>query len=43
MTEEIDVNPDDCFKILVATDIHLGYNEKDIIRGEYFQLDFMMK
>lgn len=26
-------NEEDAFKILVATDIHLGYNEKDVIRG----------
>lgn len=24
---------DDTFKILIATDIHLGYGEKDAIRG----------
>uniref|UniRef100_A0A182N7G6 Double-strand break repair protein n=1 Tax=Anopheles dirus TaxID=7168 RepID=A0A182N7G6_9DIPT len=29
-----DINPDDTIKILVASDIHLGYNEKDAIRGE---------
>uniref|UniRef100_A0A182QWK1 Double-strand break repair protein n=1 Tax=Anopheles farauti TaxID=69004 RepID=A0A182QWK1_9DIPT len=28
------INPDDTIKILVASDIHLGYNEKDAIRGE---------
>lgn len=28
------VNEDDVFKILVATDIHLGYEEKDPIRGK---------
>lgn len=27
----------DTFKILVATDIHLGYAEKDAIRGMYCQ------
>lgn len=26
-------NTADCFKILIATDIHLGYNEKDAVRG----------
>lgn len=26
--------PEDVFNILVATDIHLGYNEKDPIRGK---------
>ncbi|EAT37438.1 AAEL010595-PA [Aedes aegypti] len=28
------IDPDDTIKILVASDIHLGYNEKDVIRGE---------
>lgn len=27
-------NAENQFKILVATDIHLGYNEKDPIRGK---------
>ncbi|XP_055624641.1 double-strand break repair protein MRE11 isoform X2 [Toxorhynchites rutilus septentrionalis] len=27
-------DPEDIIKILVASDIHLGYNEKDVIRGE---------
>lgn len=26
-------NPDDVMKILVASDIHLGFNERDAIRG----------
>lgn len=26
--------PEDTFNILVATDIHLGYNEKDPVRGK---------
>lgn len=26
-------NSEDCFKILLATDIHLGYKEKDVIIG----------
>uniref|UniRef100_A0A182X266 Double-strand break repair protein n=1 Tax=Anopheles quadriannulatus TaxID=34691 RepID=A0A182X266_ANOQN len=33
-TQSTDVNPDDTIKILVASDIHLGYNEKDPIRGD---------
>lgn len=37
MTESIDVNREDIFKILIATDIHLGYNEKDIIRGKHWK------
>lgn len=37
-TEESSVpNPDDCFKILLATDIHLGYKETDDIIGTFFQ------
>lgn len=30
-SEQID--PADCFKILLATDIHLGYKEKDLVIG----------
>ncbi|XP_053675094.1 double-strand break repair protein MRE11 [Anopheles nili] len=33
-SQQTDENPDDVLKILVASDIHLGYNEKDQIRGE---------
>lgn len=29
------INPDDLLKILVATDIHLGYNEKHSLRGTW--------
>lgn len=29
-----EINPADCFKILLATDIHLGYKEKDIVIGK---------
>uniref|UniRef100_A0A182J7C6 Double-strand break repair protein n=1 Tax=Anopheles atroparvus TaxID=41427 RepID=A0A182J7C6_ANOAO len=29
-----EINPDDTIKLLVASDIHLGYEEKDPIRGE---------
>lgn len=25
---------DNIFKIMIASDIHLGYNEKDVIRGK---------
>lgn len=28
-----DPEPENCFKILLATDIHLGYKEKDEIIG----------
>lgn len=30
-----DVNESDVFKILVATDIHLGYEERDPVRGKF--------
>lgn len=33
-----DARPDDIFKILVATDIHLGVHEKDPIRGDVLQI-----
>lgn len=33
-TQNSTIDPEDTIKILVASDIHLGYNEKDIIRGE---------
>ncbi|XP_049541207.1 double-strand break repair protein MRE11 [Anopheles darlingi] len=33
-TESSDINPDDVLKILVASDIHLGYEEKNPQRGE---------
>lgn len=29
-----EINPEDCFQILLATDIHLGYLEENEIRGE---------
>lgn len=32
ISQDIDTN--DVLKILLATDIHLGYNEKDAIRGK---------
>lgn len=28
------INPEDCFKVLLATDIHLGYLEENEIRGK---------
>ncbi|KAG7470898.1 hypothetical protein MATL_G00118740 [Megalops atlanticus] len=33
MTSETSLDDEDTFKILIATDIHLGYLEKDAIRG----------
>lgn len=35
---ESQASTDDCFKILLATDIHLGYKEKDIVIGILFIL-----
>lgn len=32
--KESQASEDDVMKILLATDIHLGYNEKDPIRGD---------
>lgn len=31
--EQQEIFPADCFKILLATDIHLGYKEKDVVTG----------
>lgn len=40
-SEQQEINPADCFKILLATDIHLGYKEKDVNTGiGYFVFDF---
>ncbi|CDQ87498.1 unnamed protein product [Oncorhynchus mykiss] len=33
MTSENTLDDEDTFKILIATDIHLGYLEKDAVRG----------
>ncbi|XP_052324118.1 double-strand break repair protein MRE11 isoform X2 [Oncorhynchus keta] len=33
MTSENTLDDEDTFKILIATDIHLGYQEKDAVRG----------
>ncbi len=30
-----DVDEDDTFNILIATDIHLGFNEKHPLRGKH--------
>lgn len=35
MSQEV---PDNIFRFLIATDSHLGYNEKDPIRGKAFLL-----
>lgn len=32
-TPNITIDPEEVIKILVASDIHLGHNEKDVIRG----------
>lgn len=29
-----EIHPEDCFKVLLATDIHLGYLEENEIRGK---------
>lgn len=35
-TQSSAIDPDDTMKILIASDVHLGYNEKDVIRGIFF-------
>lgn len=37
MSEE--VNAEDVLRILVATDNHLGYAEKNAVRGKYFDFE----
>lgn len=34
-TQSSAIDPDDTMKILIASDVHLGYNEKDVIRGMF--------
>lgn len=36
--DENSPNPENCFKILLATDIHLGYKEKDEIIGKFMNI-----
>lgn len=36
--EQSGPDPENCFKILLATDIHLGYKEKDEIIGGFTDL-----
>ncbi|KAM3615991.1 uncharacterized protein V6R79_010645 [Siganus canaliculatus] len=45
MSSESTLDDEDTFKILIATDIHLGYLEKDAIRGSdsYNTLDEILK
>ncbi|KAK9520865.1 hypothetical protein VZT92_020724 [Zoarces viviparus] len=45
MSSENTLDDEDTFKILIATDIHLGYLEKDAIRGNdsYTTLDEILK
>ncbi|XP_042342608.1 double-strand break repair protein MRE11 [Plectropomus leopardus] len=45
MSSESTLDDDDTFKILIATDIHLGYLEKDAIRGNdsYNTMDEILK
>ncbi|KAI0080442.1 DNA repair exonuclease [Panus rudis PR-1116 ss-1] len=33
-TKHLDTPPEDTFKVLVATDNHIGYNERDPVRGQ---------
>lgn len=33
--EESRLSAENCFKILLATDIHLGYKEKDLVIGKF--------
>lgn len=37
------VDPDNTFKILIATDIHLGYDENNPITGKIFFLFIMAR
>lgn len=37
-TQSSAIDPDDTMKILIASDVHLGYNEKDVIRGLFQNL-----
>lgn len=34
-SESSDGSPESEFTILIASDIHLGYAEKDVLRGEF--------
>ncbi|XP_060902544.1 double-strand break repair protein MRE11 [Labrus mixtus] len=45
MTSENNLDDEDTFKILIATDVHLGYLEKDAIRGNdsYNTFDEILK
>ncbi|KAG7238731.1 hypothetical protein INR49_031247 [Caranx melampygus] len=45
MSSENTIDDEDTFKILIATDVHLGYLEKDAIRGNdsYATLDEILK
>lgn len=36
--EQSGPDPENCFKILLATDIHLGYKEKDEIIGKFLNI-----
>lgn len=37
-TDVGDPNPEDVMKILIATDIHLGYGEKDQVIGKFINV-----
>jgi len=36
------MNDPENFKILVATDIHLGFEEKNLIRGKLIHIEFFI-
>lgn len=36
--EQSGPDPENCFKILLATDIHLGYKERDEIIGKFLNI-----
>lgn len=42
MSTETEIQPENVFKILLATDIHLGYNEKDVIRGKISSINIFL-
>uniref|UniRef100_A0A8D0GW54 Meiotic recombination 11 homolog A n=1 Tax=Sphenodon punctatus TaxID=8508 RepID=A0A8D0GW54_SPHPU len=45
MSPSSSLDDEDTFKILVATDVHLGYLEKDAVRGNdtYVTFDEILK
>lgn len=37
MTSETDIDANDVLRIMISTDNHLGYGEKDAVRGKITQ------